>query len=56
MTLYIIRFSNYEPPEIDSIWCHKENAENRLNEMSDDWVIEEWQTNDDPILSKEGEE
>jgi hypothetical protein len=33
--IYAVRFSNYEPAEIDSLWMTKADAESRCNDIDD---------------------
>lgn len=44
MTVYAVVFSNYEPPEVDSLWVSQELAELRRDELSDQgrsgWDVE----------------
>jgi hypothetical protein len=44
--VYVVKFSNYHPAEIDSIWSTKENALARADELNafagGDWRVEEW--------------
>jgi hypothetical protein len=43
--VWIVRFSNYEPPEIDSIWTSLEEAVRRLDELDGDWGVTPWTLN-----------
>ncbi len=38
MTVYVVRYSNYDPPEADSLWASRDDAEQHakaMNEKSD---------------------
>lgn len=53
MTLWVVVFSNYEPPEVDSIWCQRKNAEAAAaakngNDSGYEWHVEAWPTDDEP--------
>lgn len=46
---WVVRFGNYEPAEIDSIWDTEEEANARLTEIEREsggygsmWTVEEW--------------
>lgn len=43
--VFVVRFMNYEPPEIDSLWFDKDAAEKRAEEANrenktDGWLVE----------------
>jgi hypothetical protein len=43
-TIFVVRFSNYYPAEIDSIWRTRREAQRRADELGDDgddWIVEE---------------
>lgn len=45
--VWCVRYSNYDPPEVDSLWINEELARRRakkLNELSGDgmWTAEAW--------------
>jgi hypothetical protein len=38
-TIYVVRYSNYDPDEIESIWDCKECAEQRATELGGMWEV-----------------
>lgn len=46
MTVYAIQWSNYDPPEIDSLWTTRERAQERCDELNKEsapystWCVE----------------
>lgn len=36
MIVYAIKYSNYDPPEIDSLWLHRKAAERACEELNEE--------------------
>jgi hypothetical protein len=48
MTVWVVRYGNYEPAEIDSIWFTEELAQIRAESLDadrrgGDWAVEAWE-------------
>lgn len=48
LTVYVVRYGNYEPAEISAIFRHRASAEIAVEELNDQydpelWAVEEWQ-------------
>lgn len=47
MKRWVVVFQNYEPPEIDSFWDNEEEADQRADELNENydwspWEAREW--------------
>jgi len=40
--VYVVRYSNYEPAEVDSLWESLADAERRADACGDGWCVEQW--------------
>lgn len=41
-TVWAVVFSNYEPPEVDSLWTTEARAEERAEELGAGWGVTGW--------------
>lgn len=41
LMIWQVRYSNYDPPEIDSLWLYEKDARTRASTLKNgDWVVE----------------
>jgi hypothetical protein len=41
--VWVVRYENYDPAEVDSIWTTEAGAKTRQAELDGDWRVEQWE-------------
>jgi hypothetical protein len=42
VTVYAVVYSNYHPPEVDSLWRNKEDAEAQADRLGSPFSVRQW--------------